>query len=215
MNPRLQRQDRVFSVLIGVRPVVAQAAMDGDIYPAQGIHNPDQSVKIRAHEVISANAQVIQECVPQKRSSPTRIPVGLPVVIGKIDATHPEPGGIYTYRCQGTEITETAGRPVCTETMWMASVCHSHQSGRRSLPRTTILIASEATGTGGTGVGMGMGVESTVCQETLGVGNGERNSRYGVGVDVGVGVSAGVGVGDGDGVADGEGIRVGVRVGGK
>jgi len=58
---------------------------------------------------------------------------------------------------------------------------------------------------------MGMGVESTICQETLGVGNGERTTRYGVGV----GVGAGVGVGDGEGVAVGGGVQVGVRGGGK
>lgn len=58
---------------------------------------------------------------------------------------------------------------------------------------------------------MGIGVESTICQETLGVGNGERTTKYGVGV----GVGSGVGVGDGEGVAVGEGVRVGVGVRGK
>jgi len=51
-------------------------------------------------------------------------------------------------------------------------------------------------------------VESTVCQEILGVGNGDGTTMMGVGVGVGGGV------GDGVGVEGGVRVTVGVAVGG-
>lgn len=121
------------------------------------------------------------------------------------------------------EMTDTTARSLWMEMMWTASVCHSDHSGRWSLPRTTMLIASGATGTGGTGVGMGNGlmaarVGSGVGQMVrigwgvMGCGSG-TGVAVGRGVNVAVGRGVGVAVALGSGVGEGEGVAAGADTG--
>ena len=86
----------------------------------------------------------------------------------------------------------------------MASVCHSVQPGRRSLPKTTILMVSEAIATRDTGVGTGVVSDSLVVTLT----NIGAVREKGVGVNVGIGISVGVAVGVLVGVAVGLGVDV-------
>jgi hypothetical protein len=95
----------------------------------------------------------------------------------------------------------------------MTSVCQSPQSGRRSLPSTTILIAPAGISAVGTGVGMGVVSESVGVTPTSTGAASEKGVGVGAGVGVAVGLGATVGNGSSVGIAHLTSLRVGVTVG--
>lgn len=103
------------------------------------------------------------------------------------------------------------------ETSCTTSVCHSLQPGRRSLPSTSILMASAEVSTTGTGVGIGNAPVSGKVEVTgpgatrAGSGKVGTDSLGGGAVGMGVGTKVGVAVGAAVGVA--EGVAVGCGVG--
>jgi hypothetical protein len=59
-HSRLHGQEVVFSVLIRVRPVVAEATVDRNIHTTQRVHDADQAIEVGADVMVHPDAQVVE-----------------------------------------------------------------------------------------------------------------------------------------------------------
>jgi hypothetical protein len=104
------------------------------------------------------------------------------------------------------------------ETIWTTSVCQSFQSGRWSLPSTTMLIVPGTISATGTAVGMGVVSDRVGVTPTSVGGASAKGVDVGIGVGVATGEAMGVvvstGIGSGGGVDSSVSLTVDVMTGG-